>query len=123
MPAILDPRRTYGPPPTASESPSDKTYDPALKYADRIGPDGVPQILTPSERAFKKGLGHRIPLQYLQHSTSHLLPELEKEQRSKVEGHREIVGVVVSAGKMDKTVKVRVPKQVWNRRIRKVRST
>ncbi|KAF1816533.1 hypothetical protein P152DRAFT_376829, partial [Eremomyces bilateralis CBS 781.70] len=29
------------------------------------------------------------------------------------------VGVVVSAGKMDKCVKVRIPKQVWNNKIRK----
>jgi len=30
-------------------------------------------------------------------------------------------GVVVSAGKMDKTVKVRIPQQKWNRKIKKVR--
>ncbi|KAF2422459.1 nucleic acid-binding protein, partial [Tothia fuscella] len=32
---------------------------------------------------------------------------------------RQVVGVVVSAGKMMKTVKVQIPKQKWNKRIQK----
>ncbi|KIW02992.1 uncharacterized protein PV09_05651 [Verruconis gallopava] len=36
-----------------------------------------------------------------------------------MEPRRHITGVVVSAGKMIKTVKVRVPKQVWNKRLQK----
>lgn len=37
-----------------------------------------------------------------------------------VVGKRGPVGVVVSAGKMQKTVKVRVPGQKWNKHLRKV---
>lgn len=37
-----------------------------------------------------------------------------------VEPRRHITGVVVSAGKMINTVKVRIPKQVWNKRVQKV---
>jgi small subunit ribosomal protein S17 len=33
---------------------------------------------------------------------------------------RQLTGVVVTAGKMMKTVKVQVPKQKWNKRIQKV---
>ncbi|KLU84589.1 mitochondrial 37S ribosomal protein S17 [Magnaporthiopsis poae ATCC 64411] len=36
-------------------------------------------------------------------------------------GFREIQGVVVSAGLMDRTVKVRVGGRVWNDQIKKVR--
>jgi hypothetical protein len=36
---------------------------------------------------------------------------------------RSLVGVVVSAGKMMKAVKVRVPKQEWNSYVRKVWQT
>jgi ribosomal protein S17 len=34
--------------------------------------------------------------------------------------YRQITGVVISAGKMMKTVKVQVPKQKWNKHIQKV---
>lgn len=40
-----------------------------------------------------------------------------------MEPRRHITGVVVSAGKMINTVKVRIPKQVWNRRVQKVSRT
>ena len=61
-----------------------------------------------------------LPVQYLQHSTSDLLHEREKAQRVKTEPHKPIVGVVVSAGKMKKTVKVRIPGLRWEKRIGKV---
>jgi len=35
--------------------------------------------------------------------------------------YRTYTGVVVSAGKMQKTIKVRVAKQKWNKKIQKVR--
>jgi len=35
---------------------------------------------------------------------------------------KKLAGVVVSAGKMMKTVKVRMVKQEWNRHLRKVRT-
>lgn len=44
----------------------------------------------------------------------------EKEQRAKTEEHREIVGVVVRSGKMDRTVTVRLPGQRWERKVGKV---
>lgn len=52
--------------------------------------------------------------------------ENEKAQRERVQGevaggHKKMVGVVVSAGKMDRTVKVRIPGQRWEGRIGKVR--
>jgi small subunit ribosomal protein S17 len=60
-------------------------------------------------------------MQYLQHSTSDALHTDEKVQREKAPPvTRRIVGVVVSAGRMHKTVKVRVPGQEWNRKIGKV---
>lgn len=39
---------------------------------------------------------------------------------SKPQKGRKIVGIVVDAGKMDKTVKVRIPGQTWNNYLRKV---
>lgn len=69
-----------------------------------------------------KPLAHSIPVQYLQHSTSDALNPDEKVQREKASKHRPITGVVVSAGRMHKTVKVRVPGQEWNKKIGKVRS-
>lgn len=68
-------------------------------------------------------LPHRIPTQYLQHSISEHLDPIEKTQRDEhVEKHKEIRGVVVSAGLMDKTVRVRVPGRRWNKKIGKVLS-
>jgi len=37
--------------------------------------------------------------------------------------HRTYTGVVVSAGKMQKTIKVRVAKQKWDKKIQKVRTS
>ncbi|KAF2858873.1 nucleic acid-binding protein [Piedraia hortae CBS 480.64] len=61
----------------------------------------------------------KIPPQLLCHSTSSLLPLEEQEQRAATRPHKEITGVVVSSGKMQKTVKVRVQGQKWNSRIKK----
>lgn len=105
--------------PPQADSP--KTYDPTLPFAQRIGPDGQPYALTKTDRLLKKVLKQRIPSQYLQHSTSELLPEVEKEHREQTVLHKKVVGVVVSSGKMDKTVTVRVGGQTWNKRIGKVR--
>lgn len=69
-------------------------------------------------------LPHNIPTQYLQHSRSEHLDPIEKAQRdSHIEKHKEIRGVVVSAGLMDKTVRVRVPGRRWNKKIGKVFET
>lgn len=105
-------------PPQSDSAPS--TYDPTLPYSQRVGPDGQPYRLTKTDRLLKKVLKQRIPVQYLQHSTSEILPPGEKEQREQTVQHKRVVGVVVSSGKMDKTVTVRVGGQTWNKRIGKV---
>lgn len=92
----------------------------ALKYDPHLPSSERDYRLTKTDFYLKKGLPQVIPHQYLQHSKSDLLPPAEKEQRDKTEGHKRIVGVVVSAGKMDKTVRVQVPGKVWNKRIKKV---
>lgn len=90
-------------------------YDPSLPASQRS------YRLSKTDFHLKKPLPQKIPIQYLQHSTSDLLHHHEKEQRERAPGpHKEIVGVVVSAGKMDKTVKVRVPGQRWEARVGKV---
>lgn len=61
-----------------------------------------------------------LPPQVLSHVNAQSLPINEQEQWEKVEPHKKIVGVVVSHGKMDKTVRVRVAAQRWNQRIKKV---
>lgn len=77
--------------------------------------------LTHSEKILSRQLPHRIPNQYLQHSTSEHLNPIEKTHRDEgVEKHKEIRGVVVSAGLMDKTVRVRIPGRRWNKKIGKV---
>ena len=85
-------------------------------------PSSPPPSLTKAnvKKALSKPLAHNIPIQYLQHSTSNALPPEEQAQRDKAEAHRKIVGVVVSSGRMLKTVKVRVPGQEWNKKIGKV---
>lgn len=97
-------------------------YDPSLPASQRIDPaTGRPYSLTKTDFYLKKGLPQNdFPIQYLQHSTSELLDPALKERREKTTPHRQIVGVVVSAGKMAKTVKVRVPGQRWEPRIGKV---
>lgn len=105
--------------PLQADSP--QTYDPTLPFAQRIGPDGQPYTLTKTDRVLKRVLKQqRIPVQYLQHSTSEILPDGEKAQREQTVLHKKAVGVVVSSGKMDKTVTVRIGGQTWNKRIGKV---
>ncbi|KAK5124546.1 hypothetical protein LTR85_001763 [Meristemomyces frigidus] len=106
--------------PQASAETQQLAYDPSLPASQRIDPaTGRPYRLSRTDFLLKKGLPQYIPTQYLQHSTTELLPQDEKESRARTVGHREIVGVVVSAGKMDKTVKVRVAGQKWEKKIGK----
>lgn len=107
-----------------AKEPSPDNYDPTLPASQRIGPDGKPYRLKKSDFYLKKMLPQkRIPDQYLLHSTSEILHVKEKKQRELLKPHKKIVGVVVSAGKMDKTVKVRIATQIWNTRIKKVRAS
>ncbi|EME42655.1 hypothetical protein DOTSEDRAFT_89986 [Dothistroma septosporum NZE10] len=99
---------------------STPAYDPTLPASQRIGPNGNPYRLTRRDFLLKKPLGQaKIPPAYLQHSTAEHLHINEKAQREQTVPHKDIVGVVVSHGKMDRTVKVRLGKQTWNPRIGK----
>lgn len=99
--------------PPAAEAPD---YDPSLPASQRT------YRLNKTDFNLKKPLKQRkINDQYLQHSTSDLLHDNEKKLREKTVPHKKVIGVVVSAGKMQKTVKVRVAGQEWNKRIGKVR--
>ncbi|KAF2724205.1 nucleic acid-binding protein [Polychaeton citri CBS 116435] len=71
------------------------------------------------QKILARPLAHAVPPQYLQHTTTDALNPREKAQRDHTEPHKEIVGVVVSAGKMDRTVKVRVPTRRWEPKIGK----
>ena len=106
-------------PPLTNHKPasSAESYDPTLLASPRD------YKLTKSDFYLKRGLGQRIPPQYLIHSTSTILPEAEQAQREQAQAahqNKRRVGVVISAGKMDKTVKVRLPSQQWNSKIKKV---
>jgi small subunit ribosomal protein S17 len=92
-------------------------YDPTLPSSQRD------YRLTTTDFYLKKALPHRIPQQYLQYSNSDLLHPIERAVRDEAKQqltHSDLRGVVVSSGKMDRTVKVRVPGQTWNRKIQKV---
>ncbi|WPH04008.1 Hypothetical protein R9X50_00689200 [Acrodontium crateriforme] len=111
---------------SATDASSDaiSSYDPTLPASKRNYP------LNKTDFNLKKALPHAVPLQYLQHSTSDVLAEKEKAQREKqrlqaqINGQKDprknlLQGVVVSAGKMQKTVKVRIPTRRWEGRIGK----
>lgn len=98
--------------------------DPRLPASERIDPaSGRPTPLSEVNRLLKKPLPQLIPPQHLEHSTVEWLHDNEKAQRDRTRPHRKIVGVVVSTGKMAKTVKVRVPGQRWEPKIGKVKTT
>lgn len=110
---------------TAPSPPIDNAFSRADTAPAPPIDDTFPQAGRPFETPRKNPilaakLAHRIPSQYLQHSTSDDLNLEEKQDRDKAKKHKEIRGVVVSAGMMDKTVRVRVPGRRWNRRIGKV---
>lgn len=66
-------------------------------------------------------LPHRLPPAYLRLCDPQALTPEEREHQKRVPASKTIRGVVVSAGKMDKTVKMRVAGQRWNKKIGKVR--
>ena len=104
------------PPPRILKDASDAdNYDPTLPSSQRD------YRLTKNDFHLKKALPHKLPVQYLQHSTSEILHQTEQAQREQTRKHKRLVGVVVSAGRMEKTVKVKMPGQTWNKKIGKVR--
>ena len=77
--------------------------------------------LTPAPLGLlKRVLPHSIRPQLLQHVDPERLHGREREAALNAQKHAEIVGVVVRTGRMEKTVSVRVPKQRWEPRIKKV---
>ena len=77
--------------------------------------------LTPAPLGLlKRVLPHSISPQLLQHVDPERLHGREREAALNAQKHAEIVGVVVRTGRMEKTVSVRVPKQRWEPRIKKV---
>lgn len=108
---------SYGPNPV-------ENYDPRLPASARPKhPEtGTPLPLKKTDFYLKKPLPSQfIPPQHLQHTEADWLHENERKQRDRLQVPKKIVGVVVSAGKMEKTVKVRVPGRRWEPKIGKVR--
>jgi hypothetical protein len=84
-------------------------------------PIDAPAHLRPAPLGLlKRNLPHSIRPQLLQHVDPERLNGREKEGALNARKHADIVGVVVRTGRMDKTVSVRVPKQRWEPRIKKV---
>ena len=110
MPSFLSTSR-----PTKDPSEAEN-YDPTLPASQRD------YRLTKTDFYLKKALPQRIPPQYFYHSTNDVIPVNEREQRAtaQVDSHKKLIGVVVDTGKMHKTVKVRIPGQRWNLKIKKV---
>lgn len=112
--------KTPMPPPLVPQKESPETaknYDPTLPSSQRD------YRLKNSDFYLKKAIPQRIPFQYLVHSTSPILAKeerLAREQAKTAHKPKRLVGVVVSSGKMHKTVKVRLPAQRWNNKIHKV---
>ena len=89
-------------------------YNPALNATQRD------YRLSKEDRLAKRILPHTIRPQLLQHVNPALLHGREREAALKAEKHKEIVGVVVRTGSMDKTVSVRVAGRRYEPRIGKV---
>ncbi|CAK1367235.1 unnamed protein product [Cercospora beticola] len=87
--------------------------------ATQAQPSTVYQKLPTADLLSRQLPQRKLPDQYLSHVNAETLPISEQEQWEKVAPHKKIVGVVVSHGKMDKTVRVRVAGQRWNNKIKK----
>jgi small subunit ribosomal protein S17 len=106
---------------TQAESTTNQPeFSPSLPSSQRRNADGKIVPLQRRDWLLKKPLPHAIPGKRLAHTTTDLLPPQEKAQRDSVPKQKRTVGVVISAGLMDRTVTVRLPGQVWNNHIKKV---
>lgn len=101
-------------PKSAFQPKIEAKYNPALNAAQRDYP------LSSTDRLVKRILPHTIRPQLLQHVEPSLLHGRERDAALKAEKHKEIVGVVVRTGRMDKTVSVRVAGRRYEPRIGKV---
>jgi hypothetical protein len=107
----------------ATQSRSDSNqpeFSPSLPSDQRRDAHGKVVPLQRRDWLLKKQLPHDIPRTRLVHSTTDILPDKEKAQRDAIPKHKRTVGVVTSAGLMDRTVTVRLPGQAWNKHIKKV---
>lgn len=91
-----------------------KGYNPALNASQRDFP------LTTTDRLVKRILPHGIRPQLLQHVDPAKLHGRERSVALRNPKHKDIVGVVVRTGRMDKTVSVRVAGRRYEPRIGKV---
>lgn len=92
----------------------------AAKYNPTLNASQRDYRLSKTDRRVKTILPHTIRPQLLQHVDPALLHGRERDAALKAEKHKEIVGVVVRTGKMDKTVSVRVAGRRYEPRIGKV---
>jgi hypothetical protein len=91
-----------------------KVYNPALTFSQRN------YSLSKTDRLVKRILPHPIRPQILQHVDPSNLHGRERDAALKSQKHKDIVGVVVRTGRMDKTVSVRVAGRRYEPRIGKV---
>jgi hypothetical protein len=89
-------------------------YNPSLKATQRDYP------LSQTDRLVKRILPHSVRPQLLQHVDPAVLHGRERAAALKCQTHKDVVGVVVRTGRMDKTVSVRVAGRRWEGRIGKV---
>ena len=96
------------------ESTSATQYNPSLKATQRDYP------LSQTDRLVKRILPHSVRPQLLQHVDPAVLHGRERAAALKCQTHKDVVGVVVRTGRMDKTVSVRVAGRRYEPRIGKV---
>lgn len=89
-------------------------YNPSLTASQRD------YSLTTTDRLVKRILPHTVRPQMLQHVDPTKLHGRERDAAEKIGKHKEIVGVVVRTGRMDKTVRVRVAGRRYEPKIGKV---
>lgn len=94
--------------------PTPAGYNPSLTASQRD------YSLTTTDRLVKRILPHTIRPQMLQHVDPTKLHGRERDAAEKIGKHKEIVGVVVRTGRMDKTVSVRVAGRRYEPKIGKV---
>lgn len=101
---------------TATTSAPAQPYDATLPFSQRG------YALSNTDRLVKRPLPHFVSPQYLQHVQPGMLHGEEGKRLQGLQKHKELVGVVVRTGRMDKTVTVRIPGRRWEARVKKVSS-
>lgn len=115
LPPTLSPQQLQ-----SRSKPSPKEAQKAIEYDPTLPANKRSYPLLKEHALLKKPLPHSLPGHYLMHASTSMLPRAERVQQDILDRPKSITGVVVSAGKMDKTVRVRVRRQMWNKRVKKV---